>query len=288
LRKAQEHAGLTQNNVEAIRRAEIQSYHSSIPVNEWTSAGAEIINPSAVEIHEQEPIPQLFPEARQDFDRLLGFMETVTMYHYADRMVTDDGVHRLYTTPVDVWEAMTIMGNKMVMSALNLQREDRAILQLLQQASASLQKSEIQQSLRSQGFNITDRDVMRSLDSMRLKGYVRVHQGTPNTYSVSEFASVVDHDAGLGYDEIVDAAAETIYDITDDDHADMYVERFCRGDGLITTHPFTGEAVDIRQTNELEEMLSEGIQDISSTLSGDDDGPDGDGGSESELQGTLT
>jgi hypothetical protein len=286
-RKAQEHAGLTENNVDAIRKAEIQSYHTSIPVDEWTDQpGTQIINPAAVNIHEQEPIPQLFPEARQDFDRLLGFMETVTLYHYADRLVVDDGTRRMYVTPEDIWQAMTIMGNKMVMSALNLRREDRAILQLLDERSASLKKSEIQQQLRQEGFNITDRDVMRSLDSMRGKGYVRVHDGTPNTYSVSEFASVVNHDAGLDYEEIVDAARETIYESAPDDAADTYAEEFCSGDGLITTHPFTGEAVDIRDSNELEQMLDEGISDVEDAFSGNSDSDTTE--ADEELQGTLT
>jgi Fe2+ or Zn2+ uptake regulation protein len=288
-RKAQEHAGMTERNVDAIRRAEIQNYHSSIPVSEWTDRpGNEIVNPAAIEIYDQEPIPQLFPEARQDFDRLLEFMETVTLYNYANRLVTDDGTRRMYTTPVDIWQAMTIMGNKMVMSALNLRREDRAVLQLLDDRSASLQKSEIQQALRQEGFNITDRDVMRSLDSMRTKGYVRVHQGSPNTYSVSEFASVANHDVGLDYERIVDAAADIIYETAPADAGDTYVDEFCEGDGLITTHPFTGEAVDIRETDELQSMVDEGISSMEDVFAGsstDDD--ESDTSSDNELQGTL-
>lgn len=275
-RKAKERAGLTENRVDPIRVAEIQQYHSSIPVDEWTNTpGNRIVNPAAVEIQDQEPIPEKFPEARQDFDRLLEFMETVTLHRYAERLVTDfDGQRRMYTTPVDIWEAMTVLGNKMVMSALNLQREDRAILRLLRETTASQTKSDIQQKLRGEGFNITDRDVRRSLDSMRMKGYVRVHQGDPNSFSLSDFASVVQHDAGLDYDAIVDASADTIYEVAPKDDADLYVDEFCSGDGLITTHPFSGRAVDITEQDDLDEMMEDGLEELSETL--DADAPDDD------------
>lgn len=270
-RKALERAGLVDESVDPMRRVEIQTYHSSIPISDWTDLpNYLIVNPAAVEIHDQEPIPEKFPEARQDFDRLLEFMETVTLYHYAERLVNEeDGQFRMYTAPVDIWEAMTIIGNKMVMSALNLTREDRAILAVLDETSANLTKSDIQQRLRAEGFNISDREVKRSLDSMRMKGYVREYQASPNSYALSEFASVVRHDVGLDYDAIVAAAEETIYDVAPDDAADLYVDRFCRGDGLITTHPMTGHAVDITETDDLEEMLDTGMRDVEEVIDGD-------------------
>jgi len=263
-RKALEHAGLDERRISPIRKAQIQDYHASIPVNEWVSAtGAKIVNPAALEIHEQEPIPELFPEARQDFDRLLEFMETVALYHYAERPVFEqNGSRRMLVAPRDVWEAMTVLGNKMVMSALNLRKEDRAVLSLLRESKSNLSKAEIQQSLRTQGYNITDRDVRRSLDSMASKGYVRIHQGNPNEYSLNEFASVTKHDPGLNYADVVASAKETVYDIAPEDVADEYVDRFCRGDGLITTHPLTGEAVDITEADELDEMIDDGIEGV--------------------------
>lgn len=290
-RKAEERAGLTDNNVDPIRRAEIQNYHSSIPVKEWTDTpGNKILNPAAVNIHEQEPIPEKFPEARQDFDRLLEFMETVSLHRYAERLVvTEGGSRRMFTTPTDIWQAMTILGNKMVMSALNLQREDRAVLRLLDETSANLTKADVQQELRSEGFNISDSDVMRSLDSMRMKGYVRVHQGSPNSYSSSEFASVTRHSAGLDYSEIVDAAADTIYEIAPEEAADTYVSEFCEGTGLITTHPFTGRAVDITEADDLPDMMEAGLEDIENIIEeGDDVDEEPDESPGDEQQVTLT
>jgi hypothetical protein len=276
-RKAEEHAGVIERRVDPMRKAEIQEYHASIPVSDWVDRPEkEILNPAAINIHDQEPIPQRFPEARQDFDRLLEFMETVTLYHYDERMVYDD---TMLVTPRDVWEAMTVLGNKMVMSSLNLREEDRNILELLENSDSVLTKADIQQSLRSQGLNITDRDVKRSLDSMRMKGYVRVHQDvSPNEYSLNEFASVTKHDAGLDYEEVVDAAAQHVYDIVPDEYGDMYVERFCEGDGLITTHPFTGEAVDITRDDDLEDLMDSGIAGVEEVFNeAQEDIPEGDG-----------
>jgi hypothetical protein len=286
-RKARERAGQERTRVDPMRRAAIQSYHSSIPVDEWTeNPGRKIVNPAAMEIHEQEPIPTKFPEARQDFDRLLEFMETVAIYHYAERMVVEQPGHKqLFVTPVDIWEAMTILGNKMVMSALNLDRESRAILDLLRDATANLTKADIQQQLRDQGFHITDRDVARSIKSMRGKGYVREHQGTPNSYAPNDFASVVYREGGLNYGAIVDAAADEVYEVAPDEKADLYVESFCEGDGLITTHPFTGEAVDITQHDDLEEMLETGVEAVSDTLDVDESSSEQE---RDQQQGTLT
>lgn len=272
-RKAEERQGTVEKNVDPLRKAEIQDYHMTIPVDEWAnSAGHRIVNPMAVEIHNQEPIPEKFPEARQDFDRLLEFMETVALYHYANRM-TDEygGERRLYVTPRDVWEAMTIIGNKMVMSALNLTREDRAILELLKNSTADLTKAEIQQSLRSQGFHVADDQVRSSLDSMREKGYVRVHQDATNTYSFNEFGSVVYHDVGIDYGKLADYAAEEVYELASDDKADLYVDRFCGGEGMIATHPFTGRAVNIEEDDTLETMMEEGISGVEDVFEGEEE-----------------
>lgn len=264
-RKAQEHAGVVERFVDPIRKAQIQEYHASIPVQEWVSNSQnKILNPASMEIHKQTPIPELFPEARQDFDRLLEFMETVALYHYNNRMVYDDGSSRtMLVAPKDIWEAMTVLGNKMVMSALNLSEEDRGILDLLKESDSTLTKADIQQALRTQGLNIGDRDVVRALDSMRERGYVRIHQDqNPNEYSLNEFASVTEHDSALDYDAIVDASADWVYDLVPDEYGDLYVERFCEGDGLITTHPFTGEAADITVDDDFEEMLESGIKGV--------------------------
>jgi Fe2+ or Zn2+ uptake regulation protein len=281
-RKAQERAGEISRSVDAMRKAQIQDYHSAIPVDEWTEqSNREIINPAAIEIHDQEPIPELFPEARQDFDRLLEFMETVALYHFSERLVVDeDGTKRMFVTPTDVWEAMTVIGNKMVMSALNLRKEDRAILELLDQSSRNLTKADVQQSLRAQGFNISDRDVKRSLDSMVGKGYVRMYQGNPNEYTFNEFGSVIHHDAGIDYGGVVHAAQDQIYNIAPDDKADVYVSEFCEGEGLLTTHPFTGEAVDILEDDDLDAMMETGVEAIENVF--EEEEPE-----EDETQGTL-
>lgn len=283
--KALERAGQNERRVDPIRKTEIQQYHNSIPVDYWTSAGREIVNPAAINIHDQEPIPEKFPEARQDFERLLEFMETVALYHYGERLVAEyDGTERLYVAPIDIWEAMSVVGNKMVMSALNLTKEDRAILELLNNSNEELTKAEIQQALRAQGYHIADDEVRSSLDSMRTKGYVRVHQDNVNTYTFNEFGQVVYHDAGIDYEDVVGAASEEIYKIAPDDAADLYVEQFCSGTGTIATDPFTGEAVDITEDNRLEEMMEAGMKGVEEVFDDDTDGDD----DQQQINTTLT
>lgn len=267
-RKAEERAGREETRVDPIRREEIKQYHASIPVDDWVHTPENtILNPAAVNIHDQQPIPEKFPEARQDFDRLLEFMETTAMYHYTERLVAErNGGYAMLVAPIDIWYAMTILGNKMVMSALNLTREDRAILDLLDNTTSRMVKSDIQQSLRAQGYNISDRDVGRSLRSMREKGYIVEHQASPNEYTLSPFASVTKHDAGLDYGEIASAASDNVYDIIDDAAANQYAETFCQGDGLIATHPFTGQAVNITQDDSLKQMLDEGTEEVANVV----------------------
>lgn len=295
-RKAQERAGRTDNNVDPIRRAEIRQYHASVPVSEWDDSPQNtIVNPAAVNIHEQEPIPELFPEARQDFDRLLEFMETVALYHYADRMVVEDsGSRYMYVTPADIWEAMTILGNKMVMSSLNLQTEDRAIMQILDEVSGAMTKAQIMQAMQSRGLNIADGEINSSLDSMQSKGYVQVYQDvSPNEYTLSQFATVANHDVGIDYQSVVDAARESIYDLVPDDYADLYVNQFCEGTGLLTTHPFSGQSVDITEDDDLDDMLDTGLEDVEEIFGSSDDDDDDDGPraeaslQDSETQATL-
>lgn len=271
-RKARERAGMEPTRIDPMRRAQIQDYHSSVPVDEWTrEPGNQILNPAAIEIHDQEPIPEKFPEARQDFDRLLEFMETVSLYHYTQRLVSETDRGRvMLVTPEDIWLAMTILGNKMVMSALNLTKEDQAILDLLEESHSNLSKAQIQQQLRAQGYHVSDRDVKRSLKSMREKGYVREFQSNPNEYAVSEFASVTRHEVGLDYGDIAEAAADTVGNVVEEDAADAYRATFCRGNGLMSTHPFTGRAVDITEDDTLEQMLDTGIRGLQESLGKED------------------
>ncbi|SEL19562.1 winged-helix domain-containing protein [Haloferax larsenii] len=278
-RKAEEHAGQVTLNVDPVERARIRQYFENIPVRLFTdNVNNKVAKPGMVEIARQtieegRMMPTEFNEARFDFDRLASMMGNMALLHHADRMTVDTGRGLvLLATPVDYWYTMQIMGNNMVMSALNLTDEDQAILKLLNELDYAPARKDIQQELRRLGHNIRDSDVRRSLDSMRESGYITEHSGSPLTYSISDFASVTDVNVSLDYSQIVQAAADEVRNIQgiEDVVADEYVSRYCDGSGTIAIHPFNGEAVDITEDDTLGEMTSQASKTTKAIVKGED------------------
>lgn len=272
-RKAREHAGVLERNVNPMDKMRVRNYMGDIPVSTFVdSADNQIVNPAAEEFFEQKVLPSEFNEARFDFDRLLEFMGTMALINHAERFVVDtDGGLRLMVAPADCWYTMRIMGNNMVKSALNLSDEDKAILQFLKESTAAPSKTEIQQGLRQAGYNINDRDVASSLKTMREMGYVEEHtNATPYTYSVSPFASVTDFEVNLDWESVIERAAERVYDLEEipESVADAYVDKFCRGSGLIVNDPFTGDSLDIREDGRLQEEVNDMVNEISEVVNG--------------------
>ena len=299
-RKALEHADRIDREISPVDAAQIRDYMGAIPVDQFHEhPNNKIVNPMSVNIIEQHPLPTEFAEARFDGDKLLGFIETVTLIRHVNRMTVDTGRgYKMLTTPTDVWYTMKILGENMVMSALNLTDEDQAILRYLRESGSTPTKRDIQQDLRGAGYNIQSRDVERSLNSMTERGYVRVASdaGSANTYTLSEFASITTHQVGLDYSEVVEAAKEGIYmiDGIPEEVADAYVERYCTGSGLFAIDPYTGEEVDITEDNGLQEAVDEATEDVADIFSDDpffggDDDTEADAEPEVEpaTQGTL-
>ena len=298
-RQAKRRAGLIERKVGPMRTAEIRQYLGNVPVHKYNNnANYQIKNPGTMAIQRQEPIPYKFNEARQDFDRVLEFMETVGLYHHADRIKYEDGTNTtLLVTPADCWYAMRVFGQRMIMSTLNLRREDRAILEYLKdEPTNSFEVSTIQQDLRAAGYNISERMVRSALDGMAERGYVRKQDTSPITYTISEFATHVRYDAGIDWNIVVnggeveyfdpeeeayvdmevDGAKSTIYDMVDEPTADEYVDKFCTGQGLFVTDPLTGEEYDITE-NPLKEQLEEADEEMKELLGGGSDDSDDDG-----------
>ncbi|OYR54983.1 helix-turn-helix transcriptional regulator [Halorubrum halodurans] len=301
-RKALEHADRVERSVSPVDAARIREYMGSIPVDDFHDhPNNKVVNPAALNIIDQKPLPTEFAEARFDGDKLLGFIETVALIRHVNRFTVDTGRgYKMLATPADVWYTMKILGENMVMSALNLTDEDQAILRYLRETNETPTKRDIQQDLRGAGYNIQSRDVERSLKSMIERGYVRVASdaGTANTYTLSEFASITTHEVGLDYSEVVSAAKEGVYDIPGipEEVADAYVSRYCEGNGLFAIDPYTGEEVDITEDTGLQEAVDEATEDVAGIFSNDpfftgddhlDNEPDDDPEAEVQTQGTL-
>jgi len=302
MQKAREHEDDTEKRVDPVTKAKIRDYMGSIPAPMFTDhPNNKVVLPAATEMAKQKPMPTEFPEARFDFERLMKYMETVTLINHANRLTVDTGSgKKMLTTPGDVWMAMKIMGENMIISALNLTDEDQAVLSFLQESNSSEERSTIQQGLRQDGYNLNDKDVARSLKSMRENGYVQINENNSgaNSYSLSPFHSVTEVDVGLNYEKIIEAAEAKVHEkeYIPTVVADFYVEQFCQGEGLIETNPYTGEAVEITEDNELQEAIDTGTENVGEAFDepmfGSDSDSSEEGGeaeieAEPQTQGTL-
>lgn len=292
-RQAKQRAGLIDYNFTDEEQEDIRDYLGTIPMDIFGEGGSGAThNPVAPALDNQNPLPQHFTEARQDFPRLLDFMRSVALFHFENRMTSViGGTATMFVTPKDCWLAMRIFGEQMVLSALNLRDKDFEMLDVLRElkrnGESGISKAELQQEMRDEGWNITNKDVHSALKNMETKGYVRKDQsGSPVIWEASEFAQAAKRTVQLDWQEVVDDTKESVYNQIDDDLADEYIERFCEGDGLFATHPFEGHQVDITDQNILEETVNEREEEEAEVFSEDlYTSDDDDGGSKSGALG---
>lgn len=290
--QARRMSGLEDMHFTNEERDIIRDYVDGVPVGLYASENGpsgDTFEIPAVALDNQNPLPQYFTEARQDFPRLMKFVRSVSMFHYDDRMEVQlpdrEEVVSLLITPADVWYGMRIFGEKMVLSALNLRDMDFEMLDLIRNEQDGLSKSEIQMEMRDSGFNITNRDIKTALENMLTKGYVRKDtNSSPNLWATAPFHTKAKRDITLDWEELVEDTKETAREILPPDVADEYIEKHCEGDGLFVTHPFTGERMNITKQNLLEEKVEEQADTADEEVFGDDlySGSSGDEG-----QGTL-
>lgn len=295
-RQADLEVGLYEEKLTEQRREEIREYIGQVPASLYTGDGVgEVWNVAHKGFYRENPLPDLFPESRMDFDRMNKFVKAVTLFHFNDRMEIGcderDATVSLLSTPEDVWLGWKIFGEKMVLSALNLRDQDFEVLEKLRESAQALTVAEIQNELRREGQNLSDTIVRNSLNSMEDKSYVlKDASGQRVKYQPSPFATAdtVSKNINISFQEIVDKTIEDAYAVLPDNMADEYVSQYCEGEGLITTHPTNGTEVNI-----IEESLTENITDaeeqeeqiIGETNPYSDD--DDDGGSSGEIQGTI-
>lgn len=271
-RQADQEAGLIDYKLTEERTEEIHDYVAEIPMHTYgdDDGNGSFLNPVAPAIDNQNPLPQHFTEARRDFPRLMDFMSSVALFHFDERMEVakknlpdfrDTDMLTMLVTPKDAWLAMRIFGEKMVLSALNLREKDFELLRLLRQRNGeAMTAAELQMEMRDSGYNITSHDVRSAMDNMLTKGYIRKDQNsTPVVYSAAPFASSVSREVRLDWSQVIEDTRETVYESLPDDIASTYEDRFLSGAGLLVTHPFTGETVNLEDhnANELEEKVEE-------------------------------
>ena len=289
-RQAQIEAGIIDKRVTDARTKEVRNYVGTIPVDTYTGSGSGgMLNPVAVAIDEQNPLPQHFTEARRDFPRLLDFMNSVALFHYDERLEVPNkvlgeaaqGMVTMLVTPADAWMAMRIFGEKMVLSALNLRDKDFELLGILRNnPDVAMSADELQMEMPERGFNITTPDIRSSLDNMQYKGYVRKNTDSSHVeYSATPFATKAKRYVDLNWSEVVEQTKKTARKAMPDKIAEQYIERHCQGEGLLVTHPFTGETVNLAEqtANELAAKEAEQVEEQNEMM--DETNPFGSGGS---------
>lgn len=250
--------------VDDNRLGEIRDYYRTIPVEKYTDSNAgKIYNLVMQGIQDQEPIPPKFVEARQDVPRLMDFIDAVALYHHADRMeVKSEYPQKLLVAPVDAWYGFKLFGEELVMSAMNLRPLDRKILEFMgSRGNEKFSAMDLQKHMQKEqyGENRAVSEIRTSLDNMIHKMYVQRHEDSPITFSASPFGTSLDvaKQAHIDWNHVVEAAKEKARDNLSEEDADEYIRRFCQGDGLIATHPVTGETVNILEDTEFAEELEE-------------------------------
>jgi hypothetical protein len=297
-RQAKQEAGIIEYNIDEQRTKEIRDYISSIPMHgygEGNSGG--ILNPVMPAMDNQNPLPQHFTEARRDFPRLSDFMKSVTLFHYDDRIEVSqkmwsgnnriDNDVTMLVTPADAWLGMRAFGEKMILSALNLQEKHFAMLDLLRRNYGNqFDVGTLQSMMRGEGWNITPSDVRSALKDMQTKGYVRPDKSvTPHEWTAAEFAKQVSREVNLDWPTIIEDTREVVHEYYPKPVAMDYEQQYLEGDGLLVTHPFDGHTVNLaeEEANELEEKVEEQEEKEEDAFDGDMWDDDDDGG-----QGTLT
>lgn len=264
-RQAMDESGLYVDNLSPEEKEAIRQHVGSIRgvvdrFGRKDSMGT-MLNPSVMAMDSFSPLPQHFPEARQDFPRLFKVCRSVALYHHTDRIQTVDseGNPVMLVTPADCWIAMRIFGERMIMSALNLEAIDKKILNTLRASGQGYSVSELQQEIRAKGENITDADVRDSLKNMKFKGYVKKDKGKSgvNEWAAGPFAPQVEHTAEIDWAALVEQTKEDVKARLTDEDAAEYVARFCEGEGLLVTDPFTGETVNITEDDGMQGRLDD-------------------------------
>jgi len=253
-KQAEIEVGRYEEKLTEQRRNEIRSYAGEIPVGLYTddSAIGEVWNLTHLGFAQENPLPDLFPESRMDFERFNKFVKSVTLFKFNERMEVGsdkrDAAVSLLSTPEDLWLAWRVFGEKMVLSALNLQDIDFKILELLRNSGQALTVAEVQTEMRRNGHNLSEPQVRGSLDAMLDKGYVfKDNSGSRIKYQPSPFATgdTVSKDITIDFEAIVEQTKEDARYALEDDVAEEYISQYCEGDGLICTHPFEGHEVNI-------------------------------------------
>lgn len=272
-RQAREESTFLENQIGEQRSDEIRRYLNEIPTHRYNVAEhmeggiGQMKVPFSWEFRQQDPLPSHFPEVRMDYKRLMKFMKIMSIFHYQDRLdPMVNGAPTLMVTPIDGWLTMRVFGEKMIMSALNLEELDLEIVQELRDTNEKFTVSEIQSEMRSRGYHVTDSDVRGALDNMKTKGYVDVDQSaTPHDWHATAFATVAKPNKTFDWEKICDDSRDRLLedDRWPNEVVEDYSSEFLEGpqEAVMPFGEREGEIIDIKEwegfTSEVEDAMEE-------------------------------
>ena len=159
------------------------------------------------------------------------------------------------------------------MSALNLRPLDRKILSFLrgrpgEKYSAMELQSKMSQSEYGENRGISE--IRNALEDMIEKMYLERHDDSPITYTASTFGKTIDvaNQAKLDWEAVVETTKDKAREVLEPEDAERYISEHCEGDGLIVTHPVSGETLNILEDTEFEEKLDEAQDAIDEEMKG--------------------
>lgn len=207
-------------------------------------------------------IPALFTDSRRDTDKYLANTKGITLFHYYDRMVKEiKGKKILFITPVDVWLNYIIYQNILLESSLKCGKIEQEIIDMLKvdgeitkqdafgNSIKGLTVGDMHTRLLKKSYTPTVETVKKFANNLTEIGYVtRNDEVRPNRYSINPELKR-DYGFSIDWGFVVDSCKEFMYEEFPE-YAKEYEERFCRGEGLVVAHPFTGEKVSITAKKE--------------------------------------
>lgn len=256
---------------EKLRRAETPFYRKGISqdkVNKFIAYVKSIpsitrfgfIYPGGTVI--RTAIPSLFTDSRRDTDKYLANTYGITLFHYYDRMkVVLDHKDYLLVTPIDMWYNDTIYRNVLLDSSLKCGKIEQEILDIVSSSGGvkqddwgnkvkGLKISDIHTELLKRSYTPTIDSINKYCTQLTETGYlVRNEELRPYRFSLNPELHR-EYKVSINWEEVVEQCKKSVSK-NFPEIADEYISRFCEGNGLIATNPFTGEQVNILTKKEV-------------------------------------
>lgn len=279
--------GAYEYNLNDAQAMALRDHVQGIPRGQWDPDWdtEDFLVPFWAGMMDNHPIHTLKVKSRRDFARFLKFMNLVTLWHHRDRIVVQwkdtKGAEResIMVAPEDLWYAMRVFGETLLMSSLNLGEVEKHILWFLRTTKKPATASAIVQVLTQIGMNVSTTPVHQACNRMVEEGYLTKDDSGTVKYQIANWAVEFEEYKQVNYQKILDSIEPYLDDMVEEDRLsaadrDKYVDRFCGPTTVI--HPTTGETVNLVEYEAFNHRLAERQKQVEAMLGafGTDPSPD--------------